>query len=77
MARPSDIDLSDVKRLIGAALGEVRDLDGIVADEGNSARKAAVKRSLLFGADLLDRAAAEMRAVYHTVNGNPDPLKES
>lgn len=76
MPPTADIDLSDARRLVGAALAEIRDLDGMTVDDGNTSRKAQFRRDILFTADLLDRAAAEVRATYHAANGYADPLKE-
>jgi len=71
---PVEIDLRDTKTLLAKALEEIRDLDGLQPDDGNSQRKADVKRSLLYAADTLERAASEVRAQYHAINGFPDPL---
>ena len=71
---PIEIDLRDARKLASVALDELRDLDGLQPDPGNTTRKADAKRSLLYAADTLDRAAAEVRAQYHAINGYPDPL---
>lgn len=73
----AEINLTDARTLISATIQLARDLDGLNPPTGNNPERAAAKRDLIYLADILDRASAEVRAVYHVVNGKPDPLEES
>lgn len=69
------IDLSDVSTLIGEAVATLRALDGMRVAQGNNATRADAKRDLIYLSNTLSRAASEAQAVYHVVNGKPDPLE--
>lgn len=69
------VNLDSTLTLAAEAIGNIRTLNGARVAPGNNPLKADIKRDLIYLSDTLDRAAAEARAVYHTVNGKDDPLE--
>lgn len=69
------IDLDAARTLIGESNRLARTLDKQALPPGNNPQLAAAKRDLLYLADMLARAEAEVRAQYHALNGRPDILE--
>lgn len=72
--RPDPIDLEAATFLLVEAHRLTRALDKLDPPQGNGPQMAAAKRDLLYLADVLARAEAEVRAQYHALNGRPDVL---
>lgn len=72
-----EVSLQNAGILVMESARLLRTLDKQRPPQGNNSQRSAVKRDLLYLADTLDRAAAEVRAQYHAQNGRPDILEST
>lgn len=76
-AQVEPVSLEATRTLLSESARLARALDRQQPPPGNNPQLAAAKRDLLYLADMLARAEAEVRAQYHALNGRPDILERA
>ena len=70
-----NLDLTNVEDLVAEGRRLLREMDGIRIPEGNNPTRQSARRDLMYLADVLERAASEVKAAYWTLSDHPDVLR--